>query len=103
MFGLGAQELLVILVIVLVLFGANRLPQLARSLGSSLKEFKKGIDEGQAKEASVSPPSADREASMSGERTCGQCKSPLAADWTHCPRCGTATTQRPDPRIGQGT
>jgi sec-independent protein translocase protein TatA len=34
MFGLGSQELLVILVIVLVLFGANRLPQLARSLGS---------------------------------------------------------------------
>jgi len=32
MFGLGSQELLVILVIVLILFGANRLPQLARSL-----------------------------------------------------------------------
>ena len=52
MFGLGTQELLVILVIVLVLFGANRLPQLAQSLGSSLKEFKKGVDEAQAKEAS---------------------------------------------------
>jgi len=46
MFGLGSQELLVILVIVLILFGANRLPQLARSLGSSLKEFKKGPIEG---------------------------------------------------------
>src|SRR5205807_2641072 len=43
MFGLGSQELLVILVIVLILFGANRLPQLARSLGSSLKEVKTGI------------------------------------------------------------
>jgi len=93
MFGLGYQELLVILVIVLVLFGANRLPQLARSLGSSLKEFKKGLDEAQAKEASLSPPSADRGASTAGERSCGQCKSVLAADWTHCPRCGTAATQ----------
>ena len=43
MFGLGMQELLVILVIVLVLFGANKLPGLARSLGSSVKEFKKGV------------------------------------------------------------
>ena len=31
--------------IVLVLFGANRLPELARSLGSSMKEFKKGVNE----------------------------------------------------------
>ena len=45
MFGLGYQELLLILVIVLVLFGAQRLPDLARSLGSSVKEFKKGVAE----------------------------------------------------------
>ena len=45
MFGLGYQELLLILVIVLILFGAQRLPDLARSLGSSVKEFKKGVSE----------------------------------------------------------
>jgi sec-independent protein translocase protein TatA len=45
MFGLGYQELLIILVIVLILFGANRLPELAKSLGSSVKEFKKGIND----------------------------------------------------------
>ena len=50
MFGLGYQELLIILVIVLILFGANRLPELARSLGSSVKEFKKGVTEAQKDE-----------------------------------------------------
>ncbi len=46
MFGLGTQELLVILVIVMVLFGAQRLPDIARALGTSVKEFKKGVSEG---------------------------------------------------------
>ncbi|HXG02182.1 MAG TPA: twin-arginine translocase TatA/TatE family subunit [Candidatus Binatia bacterium] len=50
MFGLGYQELLIILVIVLILFGANRLPELARSLGSSVKEFKKGVNEARTEE-----------------------------------------------------
>jgi sec-independent protein translocase protein TatA len=44
---LGWTELLVILLIVLVLFGAKRLPDLARSLGRSLNEFKKGRQEGE--------------------------------------------------------
>jgi len=53
MFGLGYQELLIILVIVLILFGANRLPELARSLGSSVKEFKKGVNEVKAEDATA--------------------------------------------------
>ncbi|MBF0479162.1 MAG: twin-arginine translocase TatA/TatE family subunit [Candidatus Omnitrophica bacterium] len=39
--NLGMGELLVILMIILVLFGARRLPDLARSLGESIREFKK--------------------------------------------------------------
>ena len=59
MFGLGYQELLIILVIVLVLFGANRLPELARSLGSSVKEFKKGVNE--ATKEDSTPPAVHKE------------------------------------------
>lgn len=46
MFGLRPTELLIILAIILVLFGAKKLPGLARSLGSSAKEFKKGLETG---------------------------------------------------------
>ncbi len=46
-FGMpGGQELLVILFIILLLFGAKKLPELSRSLGKSLGEFKKGQKEG---------------------------------------------------------
>ena len=99
----GAPELLIVLLIVLVLFGSTRLPKLARSIGQASKEFKKGIDEGQAKESSVSPPSAERVSAPVGERICGQCKNALASDWTHCPRCGTAAPQEPKMKIGPGT
>ncbi len=45
MFGLGWQELLLILIVLLILFGGKRLPELARGLGSGIKEFKKALRE----------------------------------------------------------
>jgi len=42
MFRLGMGELIVILLIVLLLFGAKKLPEISRALGKSIKEFKKG-------------------------------------------------------------
>ncbi|HEU5122376.1 MAG TPA: twin-arginine translocase TatA/TatE family subunit [Candidatus Saccharimonadales bacterium] len=42
-FGIGTTELIIILVILLLLFGASKLPQLAKSIGSSAKELRKGL------------------------------------------------------------
>jgi sec-independent protein translocase protein TatA len=43
--NIGPTELIIVLVIVLVLFGGAKLPQLARSLGQAQKEFKKGLND----------------------------------------------------------
>ncbi len=45
--GLGTPEILVIAVVIFLLFGATRLPQLAKALGQSKKAFKEGLDEGE--------------------------------------------------------
>jgi sec-independent protein translocase protein TatA len=45
---LGLPELAIILMIVVIIFGANRLPQLGRGIGSAIKNFKEGIKDGNA-------------------------------------------------------
>lgn len=57
MSSIGAPELLIILVVVLLLFGSTRLPKLARSLGQASREFKEGVKEG-AKDDGTKPPEA---------------------------------------------
>jgi len=45
MFGLGTQELLIILVLVMIIFGAGKLPQVGSALGKGLRNFKKGVSD----------------------------------------------------------
>ena len=49
MMGLSPGEMIMILAVILLLFGASKIPQLMRGLGSGITEFKKGIREGEAK------------------------------------------------------
>jgi sec-independent protein translocase protein TatA len=50
---LRGQEWLIVLLVVLLIFGAAKLPALARSLGASAKEFRKGIEEGTKDDSDV--------------------------------------------------
>lgn len=68
----GGAELIIILAVLLLLFGASKLPQLARSMGQASKEFKSGLKEGARDDAD-------------GCKSCGQ---PLLAEAKFCPACG---------------
>jgi sec-independent protein translocase protein TatA len=55
--NLGAPELLIVLLVVLLLFGGRKLPELARSMGTAKREFERGNRDGESGAAS---PTADR-------------------------------------------
>jgi TatA/E family protein of Tat protein translocase len=46
MFGLGLPEVIIILIVALLVFGANRLPEIGKALGKAISEFKKGMSGG---------------------------------------------------------
>jgi sec-independent protein translocase protein TatA len=56
--SIGAPELIILLLVVLLLFGSTKLPKLARSIGEASKEFKKGVNEGGHESAPAAPASA---------------------------------------------
>ncbi len=60
MFGLGMQELVIILVIILIIFGAGKLPEIGGAIGKGIRNFKKSINEPQEKEGSESKKIEDK-------------------------------------------
>ena len=59
MFGLGMQELLIILVIILIIFGAGKLPEIGSALGKGIKNFKKTMND--SNEIANQPPGKEDE------------------------------------------
>lgn len=72
--SIGAPELLVVLFILLLVFGASRLPKLARSMGQAGKEFKQGLKDGYEEQPVEGP--------------CPFCATDVPADSKFCPGCG---------------
>ena len=60
--GIGWPQLLIFALVVLLLFGSKKLPELAHSLGKSLNEFKKGKEEGEKPEAPAPAPQVTQQA-----------------------------------------
>lgn len=106
---LGVTELLIILALVLILFGATKIPALAKSLGQGVAEFRKarkedpdGMDKEPVGSSGMTCPSCHRPigpetlfctscgTSLTAERTvCGQCRTALKPQDSYCPKCGT--------------
>lgn len=74
LFGtLGMSELLIILAILLLLFGAAKLPQLGGALGKTIKSFKQEMKEGQAEPPAVKCPKCDAEITEPAAEFCPKC------------------------------
>ena len=63
----GPWQILICVIIVALLFGAKKIPEIARSLGKAKGEFKKGLEEGDAPEKPAAAPSADATGANTGK------------------------------------
>jgi sec-independent protein translocase protein TatA len=91
MFGYSWGPILIILLIVLILFGPRRLPELGDSIGKAIRSFKKAHDEPQ--QENVPPKEVTGGTGAAGAApqaaTCPQCHKDLTGDFAFCPHCGS--------------
>ncbi|MBW2063630.1 MAG: twin-arginine translocase TatA/TatE family subunit [Deltaproteobacteria bacterium] len=59
MFGIGMPELIIILIIILIIFGAGKLPEIGSGIGKGIKNFRKATQEGQEKPEKIASPHED--------------------------------------------
>lgn len=84
MFGLGMPEILVILVIALLVFGAGKLPEVGNSLGKAIRGFKGALE---AKDEPPAKPTGTA-AGSSGGATCPACGKSYTGEAAFCASCG---------------
>jgi sec-independent protein translocase protein TatA len=111
-FGLGPLELVVILLVLVMIFGATRLADLGGSLGKGIREFKRNVKEGEEEEAeaetkppaataataapaapvaaAATPPVADNGAETISAVKCPSCGNLNPVGARHCNNCGAA-------------
>jgi sec-independent protein translocase protein TatA len=87
LFGtLGTPELIIILIILLLIFGASKLPQLGGAMGKTIKNFKQEMREGMAED-----PKRQEPAAQEPTRFCPKCGSEAKdTEATFCAKCGKA-------------
>jgi sec-independent protein translocase protein TatA len=92
-FGLGPMELVIILLVLVMLFGATRLADLGGSLGKGIKEFRKEV----SNEDEEAPPPAAQASTANGNGAgvvsaikCASCGTLNDASAKHCNQCGAA-------------
>jgi len=86
---IGSQDIMIALALGMIFFGAKKLPELARGLGESLKEFKKTTTQPDEPPGATAQP-LTIPASAGPARRCASCQTALHGDWAHCPKCGAA-------------
>ncbi|MFZ5450770.1 MAG: twin-arginine translocase TatA/TatE family subunit [Thermodesulfobacteriota bacterium] len=88
MFGYNLGTIIIILVIVLLLFGPRRLPELGDSIGKAIRSFKKAHDEGPEAVPREEAKTSDTATAGSQTKACPKCHKELTQDYAFCPHCG---------------